>query len=95
MTPSMDQSNLTSQISLQHDDHIWLTVGGKAWAIHGVDGDLIHLWRGFYPYIQYAMLDISNVNWESYHQKAIDLLYPPLEALKHPSPQDTQRKHND
>jgi len=84
-----------SNSTLQHDDHIWLTVGGRAWAIYAKDGDLITLWRGYYPWLEWSFLDISNVNWESYHEKALALLYPPLEALKQPSPQVTQGVNND
>jgi hypothetical protein len=85
---------LTDQ-HLQHDDHCWLTAGGSAWAIYAKHGDILTLWRGYRPYLEWSILDISEVNWESYHEKALALLYPPLEALKQPSPQVTQRNEDD
>lgn len=75
----------------QHDDHIWLNVGGRSWAIHSMNEHGVTLWRGYYPYIEYSYLDISNVDWESYHRK-YDAL---LEALKQPSPQVTQGDSDD
>jgi hypothetical protein len=68
-----------SNSTLQHDDHIWLTVGGRAWAIYAKDGDLITLWRGYHPYIEWSYLDISKVDWDSYHQKALAILYPKVQ----------------
>jgi muconolactone delta-isomerase len=56
------------EIESQHDDHIWLNVAGSSWAIKRKSGDLIQLWRGYSPYIEYSIIDISNVNWDQYHQ---------------------------
>jgi hypothetical protein len=58
----------------QHDDHVWLTVGGRGWAIYVMRGPLLTLWRGHYPYIEYSFLDISDVDWEAYHRAALKLL---------------------
>lgn len=52
--------------TLQHDDHIWLTVGGDAWAIQSIHGPLIMLWRGYAPHLEYAMVDVANVDWAAY-----------------------------
>jgi hypothetical protein len=60
--------------SPQHDDHIWLTAGGEAWAIYHIRLPLLYLWRGYYPNIEYSILDISQVDWESYTQKAVKQL---------------------
>jgi hypothetical protein len=68
-----------SMMARQHDDHIWLTVGGRAWAIYAMNGTDICLWRGYHPYIEYSYLDISKVDWESYHRKALKILFPEIE----------------
>jgi hypothetical protein len=92
MNEEMDPYSSTSP--QQHDDHIWLTAGGRAWAIYAMKGHELSLWRGYHPYIEWSYLDISRVNWESYHNKALKILFPNggplLEALTYPSPQDTQ-----
>jgi hypothetical protein len=63
----------------QHDDHIWLTVDGGAWAIHSLDGDLAMLWRGYEPALEFTILDMTDVDWDSYTRSAVKLLEtPPL-----------------
>jgi hypothetical protein len=57
----------------QHDDHIWLTVGGSAWAIEWIWGNIIGLWRGYYPNFEYSAVDISKVNWENYHKRWLEM----------------------
>lgn len=80
-----------SMMAQQHDDHIWLTAGDKAWAIYLIVGPIYYLWRGYHPNIEWSILDVSNVNWESYINKATSL----LEALNHPKPQDTHGVSHD
>jgi hypothetical protein len=60
---------------MQHDDHIWLTAGGSAWAIrrvHRSNGQAyrLDLWRGYKPDLEFAHLDITSVDWDSYCAKA-------------------------
>lgn len=52
----------------QHNDHVWIVSGGKSWAIWGMHGSLLSLWRGYYPSIEYSILDISQVNWDTYYE---------------------------
>lgn len=59
----------------QHDDHIWLTVGGSAWAIERIEGHYISFWRGYWPDLEYLVVDISDVDWEEYHRKWEEITY--------------------
>jgi hypothetical protein len=65
---------------MQHDDHIWLTAGGSAWAIlrvHRSNGRAYRfdLWRGYKPDLEFAYLDIIiSVDWDSYCAKAAMIL---------------------
>jgi hypothetical protein len=43
----------------QHDDHIWLTVGGEAWAIQAIQPPILYLWRGCWPDCDYSAIDMS------------------------------------
>ena len=61
-------------MSKQHDDHIWLTVGGEAWAIHSMNWPVIWLWRGYEPDLEYSAVEMSNFNAETYADKAIAML---------------------
>jgi hypothetical protein len=61
-------------MSEQHDDHIWLTVGGEAWAIKRISGPLIQLWRGYEPELEYAVVDMSGFNADAYAAEATQLL---------------------
>lgn len=61
--------------SPQHDDHIWLTVNGEAWAIKWMDWPYIWLWRGYYPDLEYSFVDLSNFDAEAYTKAALKLLY--------------------
>lgn len=49
----------------QHDDHIWLTLLGEAWAIRAIEGDIIWLWRGYQPDIEHM-----SVHWPKYSHVA-------------------------
>jgi hypothetical protein len=59
---------------VQHDDHCWLCADGM-WAIHSKRGDLVLLWRGFEPHIEWMLMDLSKMDWESYTNKALEMLY--------------------
>jgi len=60
-------------VTEQHDDHIWLTAGGSAWAIEWICGDIIGLWRGHWPNLEFSLLNVSKVNWESYCKKCAEM----------------------
>ena len=67
-------SNDQGPLPTQHDDHIWLTVNGDAWAIYSLHGDVAVLWRGYEPDLEFSRLDMSRVDWDSYTRKAVALL---------------------
>lgn len=56
--------------SQQHDDHIWLTVSGSAWAIKAIRWPTIYLWRGYEPKLEYAVVDMSEFNADAYCDRA-------------------------
>lgn len=56
-------------IEEQHDDHIWLTVGGSSWAIHFMKWPYIVLWRGYWPNWEFNFVDMTYFNPEHYHQE--------------------------
>jgi hypothetical protein len=63
----------------QHDDHIWLTVLGSAWAIQSLSKNpyghtLFHLWRGYEPNLEYLLLTVTENHWTEYCHKAVGLL---------------------
>jgi hypothetical protein len=58
----------------QHDDHCWIVIGGEAWCIHYIEAPIIILWRGYAPFIEYNMLDISDMNMEQYCMIANQIL---------------------
>lgn len=58
----------------QHDDHIWLTAGGSAWAIMRIHGNTIYLWRGYAPKLEYAVIRWHKKNWPGYADVAAQLL---------------------
>jgi hypothetical protein len=60
---------------MQHDDHIWLTVRGESWAIQSIYKSWIWLWRGYYPNIEVALLDVSGVDWVQYVNRAVFMIY--------------------
>ena len=47
-------------MSEQHDDHIWLTVDGEAWAIRYIDRPFIGLWRGYWPNLGYNVIGMTS-----------------------------------
>jgi hypothetical protein len=57
-------------MSEQHDDHIWLTINGEAWAINEIIGTLIVLWRGYAPNIDWAFVETTGMNWAAYCEAA-------------------------
>lgn len=58
----------------QHDDHIWLTVYGEAWAIRAMSWPYILLWRGYEPDLEFAVIHMSGFCQEAYCEKAAALL---------------------
>ncbi|WFU43592.1 hypothetical protein QA640_14800 [Bradyrhizobium sp. CB82] len=61
-------------MSEQHDDHIWLTVRGEAWAIRRIRGRTFHLWRGYEPNLEFCAVDILDPDWDAYCAAAVELL---------------------
>lgn len=59
----------------QQDDHIWITVNGEAWAIRAIRGNVLWLWRGYWPNLQYSAIEISNFDVEEYCDRAAKMLY--------------------
>jgi hypothetical protein len=59
----------------QHDDHIWLTVNGEAWAIYQMKWPNIWLWRGYYPNLQFTMVNMTEFDAKKYCDMAVKLLY--------------------
>jgi hypothetical protein len=74
--------NRGRDLGVQHDDHIWLTVGGEAWAIESISGSIIYLWRGYaptlefylwhgyYPSLEYSVVDMTGFDYDDYCAKA-------------------------
>lgn len=61
-------------MSDQHDDHIWLTVCGEAWAIQALEWPIVFLWRGYEPNLEYFAVEISNFDADAYADKALAML---------------------
>lgn len=59
---------------VQHDDHCWLVFNGQAWAIRRINYPLFELWRGYWPLLEFIILDVSEVNWDHYCATAADWL---------------------
>jgi hypothetical protein len=58
----------------QHNDHIWLTVKGEAWAIRSIEDKVMHLWRGWEPDVERMSIDLSRARWSSYCDAAVAFL---------------------
>lgn len=58
----------------QHDDHIWMTIGGEAWAIRQISDNKIFYWRGYAPFLEYTVIDVRDVNWALYCEHAVKKL---------------------
>jgi hypothetical protein len=58
----------------QHDAQCWLTVQGEAWAIQAIEDNMLCLWRGWAPELEYRQVDLAKVNWEKYIEHAVQLL---------------------
>jgi hypothetical protein len=71
----------------QHDDHIWLTVMGGAWAIQSIERDeagdiaFINLWRGYAPALEFSRLRVIEANWPHYCDAARDVIEAQLRPL--------------
>lgn len=59
----------------QHDDHIWLTVHGEAWAIRAMHWPVIWLWRGYWPDLEYTVVRLDNFNSDHYADAAVAMMY--------------------
>ena len=63
----------------QHNDHVWVTVNGEAWAIMAIQhyGDIIifHLWRGYEPNLEFCCFEVINPDWDAYCSAAVQMLY--------------------
>jgi hypothetical protein len=64
----------TSTVANQHDDHIWLTVKGEAYAIYKIDWPLIILWRGYAPHLEFTAVSMENFDAERYVSECERLL---------------------
>jgi len=60
----------------QHDNHIWLTVSGQAWAIRAIHKPIFYLWRGYMHdgTLETASLDTSEVDWDMYCERAAEFI---------------------
>lgn len=58
----------------QHDDHIWITAAGEAWAIQRIHGNTFYLWRGYAPQLEYAVIRFLKKNWAGYADLASQML---------------------
>jgi hypothetical protein len=62
---------------MQHDDHIWMMMTGKPWAIRSISrgGETItlHLWRGHAPDLEYSAIELYD-DWEVYCERAVAML---------------------
>ena len=59
----------------QHDDHIWLTVNGTAWAIHSIRWPIIYLWRGYWPSFEFNAVDMSEFDSKGYIERALPIIF--------------------
>jgi hypothetical protein len=74
---------MTPRRSEQHDDHIWLTVNSEAWAIRAIERSnpwVFHLWRGYYPELEFLSVEMKSPDWDSYCEAAIKMLHRPRRA---------------
>jgi hypothetical protein len=58
----------------QHDDHIWLNVDGTSWGIRAIYWPIVYLWRGYDLDLEFCSVDISNVDWDVYNERAVKML---------------------
>jgi hypothetical protein len=58
----------------QHDDHIWLTWCGEGWAIERIEDDVIFLWRGYAPDLEFLKVRWSRTYWPDYAERAARML---------------------
>jgi hypothetical protein len=66
---------MVDDIDAQHDDHIWVTVRGEAWAIAEIYKSWIWLWRGYWPNMEVALLDTNGIDWVGYCDRAVFMMY--------------------
>jgi hypothetical protein len=63
----------------QHDDHVWMSINGVGWAIHGIarrhDLMLVSLWRGYEPNIETCTIKLT-LDWQ---QEYSDMAHRMLE----------------
>lgn len=63
---------------MQHDDHIWLTVNGEAWAILAIERQqtciVFRLWRGYEPRLEFLDVELRDPDWDGYCSAAVELL---------------------
>jgi hypothetical protein len=64
---------------MQHDDHVWVTVRGEAWAIRNIkrpypDVMIFKLWRGHEPNLQFSWVILNDPDWRNYCEAAAALL---------------------
>ena len=66
----------------QYDDHCWIMANGLSWAIRAIHGKIFYLWRGYEPNIQRATLDTTEIDWDMYCIKAVEMLDKAYAARK-------------
>lgn len=82
-------SRVVIDLELQHDDHIWLTILGEAWAIQAIhrypgEAYLFRLWRGYEPNLEFTDMVLTNTNWERYCVACVAVMhkeYPEIELI--------------
>lgn len=72
-----------------YDDHCWLTFHGEGWAIRAIERDplVFHLWRGYWPHLQFAAVEFEDPDWPAYCDAAVKMLEAEFMGSS-PSPPD-------
>lgn len=72
---------ITKEYGVQHDDHIWLTVEGEAWAIESMNWPVIMLWRGYEPDLEFRCIELDGFPVEAYCDAAVATLKAKRDVL--------------
>ena len=68
----------------QHDDHIWFTFVGQAWAVWKIEGETFYLWRGSNADVpstlEFTIVHFPKFHWKMYADNAADYIKAALLA---------------